>query len=137
MYVLHYIFLPRINHAIDSFKTGWNNHPLQTERNWSPIRLWTNGMIDMRNSQVPHIAELQENMLREDEIHWYGIDWNGPIPHNDEISGWVELEDLDSPLNDIEEEHLRNIDTLSNSSSFGIDLFIRAVNEFNYEQYVL
>ena len=105
MYALHYIFLPRINHAIDSFKTRWNNHPFRTERNWSPIRLWTNGMIDMRNSQVPHIEELQENMLREDEIHWYGIDWNGPIPHNDEISGWVELEDLDSPLNDIEEEY--------------------------------
>ena len=105
MYALHYIFLPRINHAIDSFKTGWNNHPLQTERNWSPKRLWINGTIEMRNSQVPHIGELQENMLRGDEIHWYGIDWNGPIPHNDEISGWVELEDLDSPLNDIEEEY--------------------------------
>ena len=32
---LHYVFLSRINRAITSFKTAWNNHPLRTEHNWS------------------------------------------------------------------------------------------------------
>ena len=33
--VLHYVYLPRINAAIDSFVEAWNKHPKRTERNWS------------------------------------------------------------------------------------------------------
>jgi len=48
-FALHYVFLPRINKAISSFTSAWNNHPLRTENNWSPKRIWVNGMIDHRN----------------------------------------------------------------------------------------
>ena len=46
LFVLHYVYLPRINAAIDSFVEAWNKHPKRTERNWSPEQIWSNGMID-------------------------------------------------------------------------------------------
>ena len=38
-FILHYVFLPRINHVIKSFMRGWNSHPLRNERNWTPEQL--------------------------------------------------------------------------------------------------
>ena len=38
-FALHYIYLPRINRALSSFTSAWNNHPLRTENNWSPERI--------------------------------------------------------------------------------------------------
>lgn len=126
MYILHYIYLPRINHTIYNFVSGWNNHPLRTEKNWSPIQLWTNGVIDRRNSYLPHIALIQEN-LAEDEIDWFGIDWNGPAPNYDDEIPWVELDDIESPLSEFEKERLHSINPLSPSPSFGTDLFVEAL----------
>ena len=48
-FVLHFVFTPRINKALLSFVSAWNNHPIRTEHNWSPTQIWSNGMIDMRN----------------------------------------------------------------------------------------
>jgi hypothetical protein len=49
MFILHYVFLPRINKAVESFAHAWNHHPMRTERNWSPIQMWTNGMVDINS----------------------------------------------------------------------------------------
>ena len=56
-YVLHYIFMPRSNHVITSFVQEWNNHPLRSEKNWTPQQIWTNGMIDQKCRGILHIAE--------------------------------------------------------------------------------
>ena len=31
-------------HRLNLFKNAWNNHPLSTERNLSPIQLWISGL---------------------------------------------------------------------------------------------
>ena len=42
LFVLHLTFLPRINRAIESFNaTAWNQHPIRTERNLTPMRIWS------------------------------------------------------------------------------------------------
>ena len=38
-FVLHYIFTPRINKALQSFAALWNHHPMRTERHWSPFQM--------------------------------------------------------------------------------------------------
>lgn len=40
-FCLHYVFLPRINADLDSFRLGWNSHSLSTQGNWSPLQLFT------------------------------------------------------------------------------------------------
>ena len=56
---------------------GWNSHPLRSERNWTPEQLWANGMMDLRNSYVTHVAEVQESISSEtlEELEWFGMDW--------------------------------------------------------------
>lgn len=41
VFCLHYIFIPRINQALDAFKEAWNHHSLSTENNFSPMQLFT------------------------------------------------------------------------------------------------
>lgn len=47
MFCLHYIFKPRINQNLQHFVNGWDNHPLRTEHNRTPNRLWISGLHDI------------------------------------------------------------------------------------------
>ena len=44
IFCLQYVFKQRINLALQNFKHAWNNHPLSTERNLSPLQLWIRGL---------------------------------------------------------------------------------------------
>lgn len=39
MFALQYVFMPRNNKALVSFTAQWNNHPLRTEGNRSPLQV--------------------------------------------------------------------------------------------------
>ena len=41
---------------------GRNSLRLRSERNWTSEQLWANGMMDLRNSYVTHVAEVQESI---------------------------------------------------------------------------
>lgn len=45
VFCLQVVFLPRINKCLAEFQGGWNNHPLSTEGNMSPIQLCVSGLI--------------------------------------------------------------------------------------------
>ena len=51
LFALHFTFLSRINRALESFVDAWNLHPVRTEHNWTPEKMWLNGMINLRNRQ--------------------------------------------------------------------------------------
>ena len=40
----------------------WNSHQLRSEWNWKPEQLWANNLINLRNSHVTYVAEVQENI---------------------------------------------------------------------------
>ena len=44
VFCLHYVFLKRINHSLCMFVNAWNNHPLSTEHNCTPVQLWISGL---------------------------------------------------------------------------------------------
>lgn len=48
MFCLHYVFLWRINSALQMFTNAWNNHPLSSENNLSPMQLWVIGLSRQR-----------------------------------------------------------------------------------------
>lgn len=43
LFCLHYVYLPRINHSLSTFRDSWNNHPLSSVSNLSPNQLWMSG----------------------------------------------------------------------------------------------
>lgn len=49
LWALHFIFLPRINRALNMFTQTWNNHKLSSERNKTPLQLFRRGMYFVPN----------------------------------------------------------------------------------------
>ena len=47
---LHYVYSERINKHIAEWTNAWNKHPISTERNLSPLQMWTAGLIHMLGS---------------------------------------------------------------------------------------
>ncbi len=45
LYILHYIFIPRINVQLIQFLHAWNNHHIRTELGLTPLQLWHRGML--------------------------------------------------------------------------------------------
>ena len=41
LFCLHYVFIPKINRSLNLFLEAWNNHPLSTESNRTPVQLYT------------------------------------------------------------------------------------------------
>ena len=125
-FILHFVFLPRINIALNSFVASWNNHPMRTARNWSPYRIWVNGVLDIRNHENVGVSDIVGSST--DEAEWYGYDPSAPAPSDDGLSS-VEVLDADPNLPDHIFEQLRTeIDPCENSDNFGIDIYLRALH---------
>ena len=57
LYCLHFVFLPRINSALNDFVESWNNHSLPSEHNLTPNQLFIRGAIEQNMiPQQPQIA---------------------------------------------------------------------------------
>ena len=50
IFSLHYVFIPRINRALQEFLGSWNHHGVRTEHGRSPNQLFTAGSLQLRNS---------------------------------------------------------------------------------------
>ena len=44
LYVMHVVFLPKIQLVLNQFRLGWNHHKLRIEHNKSPYQLWITEM---------------------------------------------------------------------------------------------
>ena len=118
---LHYVFLPHINRGITSFKTAWNNHPLRTEHNWSPQRIWSNGMVDIRNRTLTAVAEIAEAEPDVDDLKWYGFDPAAPTPMDEELP-IVEVDDATLLSDRILDQLCTMVNPLQESNRYGIDI---------------
>jgi hypothetical protein len=106
LFVLHHVFVPRINKSLTEFSRAWNAHPLRTERNWTPQQIMANSLI--------REGDMQDVIVSDD----FGVDTEGPIPNDDEDS--VEIPQVLSPLDgDSLEDFLQFVDNYSNLDDFG------------------
>ena len=127
LFVLHFVFLPRINRGLERLTSAWNNHPIRTERNWSPLQIWTNGMIDMRNQMITAVSDVADG-TNVDNFEWFGYDPNAPTPSDDGLSV-VEVEDVNAHLpHAVFQQLIREVNPLEYSDSFGIDVYQRALS---------
>ena len=109
----------------------WNHHPVRIEKNWSPLRIWTNGMVDLWNNNCQHVAECQQNLHNVgDDLSWYGMDWYAPSPSDDGLST-VTVEEADVLLSENDMLQLHSINSLEDSDEFGIDLFVQEIDILN------
>ena len=86
LYVLHFVFLPRINRALVGFCESWNHHSLRTEHYRSPHQLFVFGSLRLQHSGLLALDFFERV---EDE---YGVEEAGyaareqgegvPVPRN-------------------------------------------------------
>ena len=124
LYALHFVFLPRINKALSDFIKGWNQHTLSKTGGQSPLKLYTKEMVRLRQSNLPAFDYF------DSVSDYYGSE------DDDDIDVAVSLGNnaLDIPPVDINlgEECLEilklMVDPLSQSDSYGIDLYKRTLS---------
>ena len=110
LFVLHDVFLRVINHHLNVFVNAWNHHPLRTERNWSPRKIWINGMIDPERRDQTAVRDVVDDFIPQD-IEEFGVDCDGPFP--DEQFHTVDVPETSFPLPDAAVEFFAQGDSVN------------------------
>ena len=125
LFVLHAVFLPKVGHCLNEFMHSWNCYPLRTEHNWSPRKIWLNGMVD------PTGTDLCSWCLWPTS-RWCGILWCRPLPLNEDLDS-LEIPETHSPLN---REHTHQLQKFIKSAvdfDYGYSTFNMPINmQSNY-----
>lgn len=112
LFALHYIYIPRINRALETFVSGWNHHPIRTAHNKSPHMLFSAGMLILRHSGLTALdffGTVDGN---------YGIDDDGPVP---EIGHTLSVPEIAYELSSALLQ--QSVDPLAPSNDYGINLY--------------
>ena len=126
MFALQYVFMPRINRALDYFTTQWNHHPIRTEGNKSPLQLWIAGFYQFAESDYTAVRDVLD--LGTVDFNEYGIDDNGPIPPL-QTNNHVVLPRSLVELSEDEETFLDSqVQPLFDDENYGIGLYRRTVS---------
>ena len=122
LFALHFIYLKRINFALQQFAEGWNSHGIRTERGLSPNQLFTAGVLRLRRSNLTAFDSF--NMVDDN----YGIDGDDSVV--DDIN---EVEDNNEGVSiphstvQLSDEQLRELQSLvtshANDDNYGINLY--------------
>ena len=120
LFALHYVYSPRINHALCQFKNGWNSHTIRTEHGHSPIQLFTAGMLLLQRSghtAMDFFNQVDSN-YGEDETEY-------EIEQNENVV----IPPVNSPLSEEDFDRLQNqINPLAVSNNHGIDIYTQVIN---------
>jgi hypothetical protein len=88
---LIFIYHPLIQRSLRQFTRIWNHHKLRTEHNRTPVQLYADG-----NPESLYIPETIN------DIEYYGVDWEGPVPIDDDEEGSAIVEPPNNPLSDLD-----------------------------------
>ena len=118
LFALHYVYLPRINHALRIFCEGWNDHGIRTAHHQSPRQIFVSGCLRMQMSGLTAMDVFDT----VDESH-YGVDGDEITPMESEAGSVIVPESLIhipvSDLADLREE----VNPLDSSENYGIELY--------------
>ena len=71
LFLLHYIYLPRINRHLQSWTEGYLQHRIRTAGNRTPMQLYIMGLLQHRSSQHVAIRDLYEPTTIVSKIHYH------------------------------------------------------------------
>ena len=76
---LHFVFVPLINRALKQFQDAYNNHSLRTEHPWTPLMIWTNGILSSEHAKETAVQDFYCSDNQDVNIEFFGIDRDGPV----------------------------------------------------------
>lgn len=57
---LHFVYLPRINAAVEEFVVQWKNHSIRKTGGFSPRQLYVNGIIDVHDRNYSAVQNIYD-----------------------------------------------------------------------------
>ena len=119
LWCLHRVYLPRVNRSLEEFRNQMNNHPLRTERNFSPNQLFIQGVL---------ASESATRRLLEDVIDpaQYGVEEDGIPPQANDDGAAVVCDPpmLRFSLTALQESEMRQAIESSDINDFGITQYL-------------
>ena len=127
--VLHCVFLPIINRSLERFTQAWNQHPMRTERMWSPKKIWMNGVLRCAGEGHQILDVLDPT---PGDLSSFGIDPSGPFP---QARQQVDVPDTICPLSDNAKQRFLDCIQLLESdpnplTDYGVRRFLQAKSFF-------
>lgn len=109
IFCLHWMYIPRINHALTEFMSSWNNHRISTEHNRTPNQLFVEGYLDQQGSPIT-----------PGNLH----PTYAPQAHEAVAVPRVNFE----PCTVLQQILLTTVDPLGSTVNYGIDLYTTLIN---------
>lgn len=124
LYALHYVFVPIINRALKQFQGAYNNHSLRTEHNWTPLMIWTNGILSSEHADETGVKDFYDISNKDMNMEFYGVDPDGPESNEFDLSDVI-VPQTDLNLNQQQKNLISLIDPLQSVNNYGIELYQR------------
>ena len=124
LFVLHQVFLPRINRSLTKFVNQWNSHPVSSAQHQSPEQMFISGALDSTHGQsrvtyCPHVesSERLGTGFDDDSDDFTAFE---NIIHNDDYDVYVpEIESCE-----ITEDSTANEQFLQDDGNHGINHYL-------------
>lgn len=120
LFALHYVYVPIINRALREFSDAYNRHALRTEHRWTPLMIWTNGLISPAHASETAV----QDFVNSENMEFFGVDPEGP-DLNDFDEGNVQVPETRVDLTEEGLQELQEVDPLRISANYGIDIYLR------------
>ena len=129
LFVLHFIYCPRINRSLAELMNRWNNHPLSTMRNRSPLQLWYSGFCASANLDYAEV----HGVLGDGNRDWgnYGIDGDGPLAEAN-ADDYIEVPETQINITEEQQNQLQMlVEPLADDDNHGITLYANSLEIVN------
>ena len=114
-FALHFVYIPRINRALQHFVEAWNNHRLRTAGQ-SPLQLFYSSVL------------VQDVNIDYGNLEMYGVDEAG-VPGEMQTNNHVYVPAVNFNISEANMVHLNTIvDVLANDNNNGINIFLDVIN---------
>lgn len=119
LYALHYVYLPRINESLKRFQQGWNHHGIRTARHRSPEQLFVPGSLRLYLVAVDFFHHVNED---------YGVSNNDPVPSEEPHQVLIPENRFSIESNEFS-DLVEEVNPLSDSDNYGIELYLQAIEK--------
>eukprot|EP00794_Sanderia_malayensis_P014733 gene14733-16268_t len=124
LYALQFVYIPRVNRALDELQQDWAFHPLSSENNRSPRQLWHSGITRLSNIDPVEVESMLPNIGQD--YAQYGIDEELAL-HQIDSDNNVVVPETRVHLTDAGEAALREINPLYEDNNEGIDIYLHTI----------
>lgn len=121
LYALEYVYLPRINRAIDCFLQGWNSHGIRTAQHLCPQQLFTQGVLRLHHSGLVAL-DFMDNVGQS-----YGVDPDGPRSLDENLAAVRVPENTLHFSDEVLTRLHASVDPLAETNNHGIELYEHAL----------